>query len=261
MAIRSELVFQVDIEWFRREENLENETRLNGDPDHRRPELQAVREALTRFLNALGTGSFRNPRISRADASGEPWPGEPDGILVVDKDGQQLTIRQLSDGERLMLLTVMDIARRLVLLNDSDPLEGPGLVVIDEIELHLHPGWQRRVLPALMDTFPGIQFVATTHSPQVVGSVPGECIRILEDFQVYEAPPTLGRDSNSLLEDVFGVPERAPDTLQALDEVASLIDADDLDAAKSRLAALREQLTSSDPEVARLEGLLTFLAS
>lgn len=251
------------IPWFRREENLENEARLQLDPSFRSPALQAVRQALHTLLSALENEPVEKPRISRLAPNGSPWSWAPEGVLVVDKGGRAQLVDRLSDGERELLLVAMDLARRLVLANPGrpDPLNGDGVVLIDEVELHLHPAWQRRVLPALMETFPNLQFIVTTHSPQVLGSVPSECVRLLDGFKVHDAPPTEGRDSNSLLEDVFGVPERSDDAREALDALAAKIDADDLDGARAALAELEARLTPVDPEVARLRDLVQFLAS
>jgi energy-coupling factor transporter ATP-binding protein EcfA2 len=248
------------IPWFRREENAENETRLRRDPAYRHRSLEVVRNALTSFLNGLGTGAFANPHISRVHASGNPLAPATDGELVFDKDGQPLTIAQLSDGERTTLLMVADIARRLAIANPKDdPLQGPGIVLIDEVELHLHPAWQRAVLPALFATFPNIQFIATTHSPQVLASVPSDCVRILENFQAYPVGHTEGRDSNALLREIFDVPERPQPALDKLERVAALIDAEDFAAARAALAELRDALSAQDGEVVRLQSLLTFL--
>lgn len=252
--------FSQTVPWFRREENAENETRLRRDPAYRHRSLEVVRSALTSFLNGLGTGAFANPHISRVDASGNPLAPATDGELVFDKDGQPLTIQQLSDGERTTLLMVMDIARRLAIANPKDdPLQGTGIVLIDEVELHLHPAWQRAVLPALFATFPNIQFIATTHSPQVLASVPSECVRILENFQAYPVGHTEGRDSNALLREIFDVPERPQPALDKLERVAALIDAEDFAAARAALAELRDALSAQDGEVVRLQSLLAFL--
>lgn len=248
------------VPWFRREENAENETRLRRDPAYRHRSLEVVRSALTTFLNGLGTGAYVNPRISRVDARGNSFVSATDGALVFDKDGQPITITQLSDGERTTLLMVMDIARRLVIANPKDdPLQGTGIVLIDEVELHLHPAWQRAVLPALFATFPNIQFIATTHSPQVLASVPSECVRILENFQAYPVGHTEGRDSNALLREIFDVPERPQPALDKLERVAALIDAEDFAAARAALAELRDALSAQDGEVVRLQSLLAFL--
>ena len=93
--------------------------------------------------------------------------------MKVEKNGVSLRIEQLSDGEKCTLALFGDLARRLAIANpyNSNPLHGEGVVLIDEIELHMHPSWQRKVLKKLGDVFPNIQFIITTHSPQVLGEV------------------------------------------------------------------------------------------
>ena len=84
-----------------------------------------------------------------------------------------LDVLQLSDGEKCTLALFGDIARRLAIANPSldDPLQGDGVVLIDELELHMHTSWQRKVISMLKKTFPNIQFIITTHSPQILGEV------------------------------------------------------------------------------------------
>lgn len=123
--------------------------------------------------------------------------------LIVSKQGQQLDLTQMSDGERALLAIMIDLCRRLVLANPEldDPLEGSGVVLIDEIELHLHPKWQREIVDKLRRTFPRIQFVLTTHSPFVVQSLrPGE-LRLLGDHddETFQDP---GEYANRGLEEV-----------------------------------------------------------
>lgn len=93
--------------------------------------------------------------------------------LAVKKNGREYSVDQLSDGEKCTLALIGDLARRLALANQNseNPLAGSGIVLIDEIELHMHPSWQRKVFPVLRKTFPNIQFIVTTHSPQVLGEV------------------------------------------------------------------------------------------
>ncbi len=101
--------------------------------------------------------------------------------LVVDKNGIPLDIPKLSDGERSFLAILTDLCRRLTLANPGleDPLQGKGVVLIDELELHLHPTWQREIVEKLRTTFQGIQFIGTTHSPFIVQSLrPGELINL-----------------------------------------------------------------------------------
>lgn len=93
--------------------------------------------------------------------------------MKVYKGAETLDILQLSDGEKCTLALFGDLARRLAIANPAmqDPLEGQGVVLIDEIELHMHVSWQRKIINVLKRTFPNIQFVITTHSPQVLGEV------------------------------------------------------------------------------------------
>jgi predicted ATP-binding protein involved in virulence len=125
----------------------------------------------------------------------------------------ELPVGMLSDGIRSMLTLVADIAFRMVKLN---PNLGPyatrdtcGIVLIDEVDMHLHPAWQQIVLTSLREAFPRIQFIVTTHSPQVTTTVPAESLRILTSHGVAAAPPgTEGAEAGRLLESVFGVDPR-----------------------------------------------------
>lgn len=105
--------------------------------------------------------------------------------LVLTKDDLSLDVQQLSQGEKTILTLVGDLTRRLVLLNPklSNPLQGKGIVLIDEVDLHLHPSWQQSIIEKLQHTFPNVQFIITTHSPQVVSTVPSKCLRILEEIK------------------------------------------------------------------------------
>ena len=135
--------------------------------------VAAISRALTTFLDG-----FENLRVQE-----EPLR------LLVDKDGVALDLSQLSDGERSFLAMICDLGRRLALANPllDNPLHGAGVVLIDELELHLHPKWQRDVTEKLRRTFPNIQFIATTHSPFVIQALrPGELINLdPEEFGEY----------------------------------------------------------------------------
>lgn len=125
-------------------------------------------------------------------------------------------LHQFSDGQRVLFGLIGDIARRLLLLNDNSdlPFYGRGIILIDEIELHLHPGWQQKIILILRESFPNIQFIMTTHSPHVITTVEHECIRSIyidseSNTFKYEVPKfTKGAESNVVLEDVFDVDPR-----------------------------------------------------
>lgn len=99
--------------------------------------------------------------------------------IMLENFGVKINISQLSKGQKTMVALAGDIARRLVFLNPDEktPLNGPGVVIIDEIELHLHPKWQQEIIVGLQKTFPNIQFIITTHSPQVLSTVDKTSIR------------------------------------------------------------------------------------
>lgn len=175
--------------------------------------------------------------------------------------GLLLGFEQLSDGQRNMLGMVADMAYRASTLNPhlgaSAAEQTPGVVLIDEVDLHLHPAWQRRVLHDLSRAFPRLQLIVTTHSPQVLGEVPTDAVIVLADSQPFSPPaPTAGRDSNSILLEVLGVSAHPRETVIELEEIVRLIDDKRYDEARSRLGGLAEKLTDRDPEIRRLESLL-----
>ena len=93
--------------------------------------------------------------------------------VALNLEREIIFLHQFSDGQRVLFGLIGDIARRLLLLNDvSDtPFDGRGIVLIDEIELHLHPSWQQKIILILRDSFPNLQFIATTHSPHILSTV------------------------------------------------------------------------------------------
>lgn len=160
--------------------------------------LDTVKSAIYMFLPG-----FSNLRLQRKPLD-----------LTLEKNGIELSVLQLSQGEKSILALVADIARRLSLLNSRSPspLEGAGIVLIDEIDLHLHPSWQQKIIQRLESTFPNIQFVVTTHSPQVCHTVESSSIWLLKDGKKYRAPRgTRGAVSSWVLKNLFEVEVRPPD--------------------------------------------------
>lgn len=235
-------------EWFREREDLENEIRVRTrDFDAQDDALALVRGAVGELLPGLS-----NPRIER-----EYFPGE--SRLVLDKAGTTLSSDMLSEGEKSLLALGVEIARFLSAFRDEDvPIsERSATIVIDEIELHLHPRWQRVVVPRLLAAFPGCQFIITTHSPQVIGSVDAESLFILEDFQVHPANYlTKGRDSNAVLEELMGASARDPDTEDELQAAARLVEVGPDDEAEAAVQKLAERFGEDDREVVRLRTAL-----
>jgi predicted ATP-binding protein involved in virulence len=225
-------------QWFRALEDLENEERRD-DPDYRNQQLEAVRQAVYSLLPG-----FSNLRVRRSPLR-----------MTVGKQKQELIINQLSDGEKCLLAMAGDLARRLAIANPGlpDPLQGSGVVLIDEIELHLHPKWQREIIPALKRTFPNCQFIVTTHSPQVLSQVKPESIYILERTDGYivakRPESSYGRDSNRILEDLMDVPERPQEIKESLLELFRLIAKGDLDSARQLHQKISDEIGADDPEL------------
>jgi len=230
--------------WFRNREDLENERRIRK-PRHRDPQLQAVRDAIEHI----------RPNFTQLHVRRSPLR------MVLQKGKEELVVDQLSDGEKCLLAMVGDLARRLAIANPSlkKPLEGHAIVLIDEIDLHLHPEWQRMIVPALEKTFPNCQFFLTTHSPQILSHVQAESIIILKrsgkETQAVQPERSYGHDSNRLLEDIMGVPERPQKTKNELDRLFSDIEEGKLDRARNRLEKLDKQL-GADPALVKADVLL-----
>ena len=149
----------------------------------------------------------------------------------------KLTLEQLSEGYRNMVSLTIDLVRRAYLLNPTKPrpLTVQGIVLIDEIELHLHPRWQQKVLNDLTNLFKNIQFIVTTHSPQVLTTIKSDCIRIVSvnanEAKLVTGTTTYGSESSRMLEDVLGGNNRAQhlDIVIKLNRYTELVEADKWD--------------------------------
>jgi len=239
------IIFKEFFEWFKLLEELENEL-IRDNPNYRDKQLESVRQAIYTFLP-----EFTDLRIRR----------RPELRMTVTKNDAELTINQLSDGEKNLLAMVSDLARRLAIANPEmdKPEQGSGVVLIDEIELHLHPKWQRMVIPALLRTFPNCQFIITTHSPQVLGEVKdGKIYRLAntESGVTAEIVRTYGRDSNRILEDEMGVPKRSQVIKDGLRDLFRLIDDGNLPKARELQEYLKEEIGFDEPEFARADVLI-----
>ncbi len=232
-----ELGVQEFVEWV----SVQN-PRMNLDDNHVvLPGLERVHSAVTRFLDDY---------THIAAAFGK------ETIELLDKDKKRLDIKQLSDGERGLLALVLDLARRLSQANLKldDPLrDGEGIVLIDELDLHLHPIWQRTVIEKLTTTFPNCQFIATTHSPQLIGEVSPDNIILLERGKPpYRPDQSLGMDSNWILRHLMGASERDSKTEQELSRIAGSIEDEQYDKATAAIETLRSTL-GEFPELVRLQ--------
>ena len=239
--------FKSVFEWFMVAEDEERREReRREDFSYRHPPLEWVRKAVMR----AGLRCQR-PRIET----------QPNLRMMVDLQHpddsfEAIDIASLSDGYRTHFALIVDIARRMVQLNPSDNLESPdrgtnteAVILIDEIDLHLDPTWQARVVTGLRDAFPRAQWVLTTHSEQVIGSVPAESVRKLVagdgEVLVEPVPFAEGATSERILIELMGAKERAGDAIQGhnterLKRYMELVDAGE--GATPDAQSLREEL-------------------
>ena len=192
-AIENQIAFDRLFEWFLEQELYEIQLKKENK-DYEDISLKAVKTAMLAMLDG-----YKEIHIAVKPYS-----------MKVYKGNEVLDILQLSDGEKCTLALFGDLARRLAIANPSmgNPLEGRGVVLIDEVELHMHTQWQRKIINVLKNTFPNIQFIITTHSPQVLGEISSEFNVVSlrrEGDEVLCEPvcPYFGVDSNVVLEDAM----------------------------------------------------------
>jgi predicted ATP-binding protein involved in virulence len=212
---------------------------------------RAIEAALPVFL-----GDFHNMRTEGAN---EPR-------LVVDKGPTTLDLSQLSDGERGLLALLIDLTRRLTIANPTlaNPArEGHAVVLIDELDLHMHPRWQRLIVSELTAMFPRCQFIATTHSPQIISELQPEWLLLLrkerDQIAVQKCGQSYGLDTHYVLEHIMGTTVRPGPAMEAIRFVEDALDAGDLQTARDKLQALRELLHGDDVTVVSLEATINNL--
>jgi predicted ATP-binding protein involved in virulence len=253
-ALNAGADYRAMTQWFYLRENQELRERmqLRGDRDFEFPDLRAVRRALKRNLE----------HVNRIFFDDTP-PSLKVEFIGADDTQNVLELEQLSDGYRNLLAVVLDFARRLALAHPGwdNPLEAPGILLIDEMELHLHPGWQQVVIPNLREAFPNTQLIVTTHSPQVLTTVRKEQVHFLTARHTLEPLPaeigTYGSESAFVLETVFGIHTRPQniETVTDLNTYLQLIEQKQhaTPEAQALRAKLEAALGTADPGLVRAD--------
>jgi len=253
-ALDSAANFTPMCQWFYLRENAEfraNVNVQNGDSNEF-TDLRAVRQALKLTIEGLERIYF---------------DGSPPRLMVEIREFngslRAFELAQLSDGYRNLLALVLDFARRLAQANPNwpNPLEAPGILLIDEIELHLHPRWQQKVIPALRTAFPNTQLIVSTHSPAVLTTVHRENILLLgADHQFEQIPEdvgTYGADNSRVLAEVFGADSR-PGNIESVAKLRTYLQLiekrqHDTDEATNLRNELEAALGTSDPDLLRAD--------
>ena len=227
--------------WMRVQEALKSERASAGRV------LAAFEDAVRRFL----------PGYAHLRVEGDERPR-----LLIDRDSTTVAVRQLSDGERGTLALVLDLTRRLAQANPemtNPAAEAEAVVLIDEIDLHLHPRWQRQIVRNLTSAFPRCQFIATTHSPQIIGEVEHDRIQIISNGQVYSPTHSFGVDSSRVLEEIMDADPRAQEVNELLSQISQEVGKPRYQSARDLLSKLVGKLGEDDPEVTRIRTLLDFM--
>jgi predicted ATP-binding protein involved in virulence len=195
--------------------------------------------------------------------------------IVLSIRGFEQPFYNLSAGQRMMLALAADIAIKAVTLNSyllgpgrvgaDDPNQvikrSPGIVLIDELDVHLHPKWQRRVASDLKRTFGNMQFVCTSHSPQIIVELLPEEIREVDEDFISMPVRSYGIDSSRILEELMGASSRSHSVDELLKDLSRSIDQERFDDARRLLRQVEETLGEDDPEVTRARTLMAFLES
>lgn len=238
--------------FFDKEADEGRETRERQDLQHEDPELKAIRGLLSQLDGFSAVRSRKPPEASER-------------VLLLEKEGLEIAFDSLSGGEQAFFLLAADLARRLMIESPNTPLaEAHGIVCIDEIELHLHPAWQRKILKSLMKTFPTCQFVVTTHSPQVIAGVEARHVRLLEPGEngvrkISQPIASKGHDSNYVLKGILDTPERDDEVSQLLAEFDQFADDGDFEEAQRVLDDLQQAVEGQSSAVAIRQAKLNRL--
>ncbi|WP_027255594.1 AAA family ATPase [Planktothrix agardhii] len=265
-ALSQGVDFRRFFEWFREREDTENESGISEDvlselrarfgtnsdvwqqlkqlqASAKDRQLTAVRTAISHFMPQMD-----NLRVRR----------KPRLYMAIDKNGETLNVTQLSQGEKSLMALIGDIACRLAMLNPAldNPLTGDGIVLIDEVDLHLHPSWQRSLCDRLIATFPRCQFVLTTHSPLVISDCKNVLVYILTDGKLQELPSQYGQDANTVLLDVMNTSIRNEEIDSRLNDLLDAIQDSNLLKAQQLLAELTSELPANHLELIKAKLLL-----
>ena len=213
------------------------------------PELDAVYSAMeTCYKKITGSDNVkmqynmgtRELEVAYQEQSGE-W--------------MRIPINQLSDGYKSTISLVADIAYRMAVLNPQllgkICTETDGIVLIDEVDLHLHPTWQQRILEDLTAIFPKVQFIVSTHAPAVISTAKSENIILLDNGEGYEPSGEVhGKDTNTIIRSIMNAPERPAKIKALFQEFYHFVDEGNVEEAERALDKLIEKIGNDDSEIA-----------
>jgi predicted ATP-binding protein involved in virulence len=258
--------FRRFFEWFREREDTENESGISEDVLNRLRPLAETNQDVWQLLNDLNA-SAKDRQLTAVRTAIRQFMPRMDNLRVrrkprlhmaIDKNGETLNVAQLSQGEKSLMALVGDVARRLAMLNPNltNPLTGDGIILIDEVDLHLHPSWQRSLCDRLIETFPNCQFVLTTHSPLVISDCRHVLVYALTNGELQELPSQYGQDANTVLLEVMDTSIRNEKINSELNDLLDAIQDSNLAQAQQLLAELTAELPANHLELVKAKLLL-----
>lgn len=222
-------------DWFKTEEDVELRE-LRNNKSYHNPRLDCVRNALEKMIKG-----YKNLRIEL----------NPSRMLMTNSEGMDLQIEQLSGGYKAVLSVVADIAKRLSIANPEvkNPLEEQAVILIDELDLHLHPKWQKTIVDDLKRTFPNCQFIISTHSPFIIQSIGADELFDIESMSYAGEEGTYnGWSIESIQEKKMGVKLKTEKYNNLITTFSKAIDNEDYKIAKRMYQELVKMMNPESSE-------------
>ncbi|MGV2939602.1 AAA family ATPase [Mesobacillus sp. LC4] len=256
-CLESESNIKLFVNWLRRMTTIQLQKRKKIG------ELDAVLNAVEEFMRGL---------VEENEEVSIEYDFEEEEVMV-EFGEQRIPLRMMSSGYRSIIGMVADIAYRMAILNPQlreDAIkETPGVIVIDELDLHLHPRWQWKIVEDLKRTFPKVQFIATTHAPIIISSCSDiEIINLHEENNHIESSKEsnpYGWQVEDTLTDIMDTYSRSPEVQKEIDELEELyslkalgkLDSDQINSLKEKAKKLLTLLPEGDPAVtlARIDAI------
>ena len=215
------------------------------------PEISSIRKCLINFSKKL-------PGIDVLDFFVSVY--EEDGLCLGTKDGENPTFEKLPAGYKRVFYMALDIAYRSYILNGTTNSE--GVVVIDEIDLHLHPALEQVILQCFQETFPNIQFIVSTHSPLVLTDIDtiDDNNKVMRMTPACDAPEEWrnihGIDYNQMLEENMDVSKRKPEIQELFNKAWDEVAEKNTGAAKKTIAELESKTPANQIELVQLRAII-----
>ena len=210
-------------------------------------EYEAVKHAVSQFMDIMEESNGH-----------EVFYDKQEEQLMYKVDDKILPIMQLSAGYQSLVWMAFDIAYRMAVLNPDKKdaiAQTSGVVLIDEIDLHLHPRWQWNIVNALKSVFPNVQFIAATHSPILFAATDKLWLIDVEEDEVHYSESRCGYDANSVLEIFMGAKSKNPKTEELIHSIYVAIQNQEYKLAEERIEKLESITNENYPDVimARME--------